>query len=359
MNEKTFARLLASLSSTDFAKVEEAANTLCALRDANAYPLILSALETGSPLVQRVMLWTLRNYELEDYALFLPYLMAEDADVCEAAQVLFMEGGDSACKTLVSVLSSEDFELQYAAVETLGQFRSPCAKLPLVESLDSPSPEVRILAAYSLSHFEGDDVVEALLSHLSDAAVRTAALSSLRSRSLSSDALLSILPLLSDADESVRTAAVYVLDAIVPDSAADDAAGSVRRAVAEVSVSSSVLRKLCLDTDSSVRTAAIDAAGKQGIRMDEVLISLLHDEMPGVRRAAAAALGSSGGDEVVAALIEALSDPKPGICAAAATSLGKIGGDAARAALVSASSSRNPILAGIIKNALSELEKRA
>lgn len=53
-----------------------------------------------------------------------------------------------------------------------------------------------------------------------------------------------------------------------------------------------------------------------------------------------------------------MSDPKPGIRAAAANSLGKIGGEKAKAALVSASQVKNPILAGIIKNALSELEKR-
>ena len=66
MNAKTFARLVADLSSEDFAKVEDAANTICALRDANAYPLILEALGLGTALVQRVMLWALRNYELSD-----------------------------------------------------------------------------------------------------------------------------------------------------------------------------------------------------------------------------------------------------------------------------------------------------
>ena len=359
MNAKTFARLVADLSSEDFAKVEDAANTICALRDANAYPLILEALGLGTALVQRVMLWALRNYELSDYTQFMPYVASDDDDVREAAQVLFMEGGDAACRALVSSLSVDDLNLQYAAVETLGQMRSECAKKPLLSSLSSSSPEVRELAAYSLARFTDDDVTCALLSCLSDdSAVCAAALSGLRGRVLSSDALLSVMPLLSNPDVLVRSAAVYVLDAAVPDSAAEDCDSRVRRAVAEVTSSASILRMLLMDADSSVRTAAADAAGKRGMRMDEVLIPMLKDEMPGVRRAAAAALANAEGDVVISALVGALSDPKPGIRAAAANSLGKIGGEKAKAALVSASQVKNPILAGIIKNALSELEKR-
>ena len=359
MNAKTFARLTADLSSDDFAKVEDAANTLCALRDANAYPLILESLECGTPIVQRVMLWALRNYELSDYAQFMPYVASADDDVREAAQVLFMEGGDLACRALVSSLSSDNLELQYAAVETLGQMRSECAKKPLLTSLSASASEVRELAAYSLSRFEGDDVTDALLSCLSDeSAVCIAALSGLRGRVLSSDALLSVMPLLSNADALVRASAVYVLDAAVPDSVSCDSDARVRRAAAEVTDSASILRQLLLDADSSVRTAAADAAGKRGMRMDEVLIPMLKDEMPGVRRAAAAALSNADGDVVISALVSALSDPKPGIRAAAANSLGKIGGEKAKAALVEASRVKNPILAGIIKNALSELEKR-
>ena len=359
MNAKTFARLVADLSSEDFAKVEDAANTICALRDANAYPLILEALSSGTPLVCRVMLWALRNYTIADYAEFLPYVCSADDDVREAAQVLFMEGGDAACKTLVSSLSSDDLNLQYAAVETLGQMRSECAKRPLIASLDAASPEVRELAAYSLARFVDEEVTDALLSRISDAVpVRIAVLSGLRGRALSSDALLSVMPLLSDADALVRASAVYVLDAAVPDSAAVDADARVRRAAAEVTDSASILRQLLTDADSSVRTAAADAACKRGMRMDEVLIPLLKDEMPGVRRAAAAALSNAEGDSVISALVDALSDPKPGIRAAAANSLGKIGGPKAKEALISASQVKNPILAGIIKNALSELEKR-
>ena len=359
MNAKTFARLVADLSSEDFAKVEDAANTICSLRDANAYPLILDALQSETPLICRVMLWALRNYTIADYAQFLPFVCSADDDVREAAQVLFMEGGEAACKTLVLALSSDDLNLQYGAVETLGQMRSECAKQPLLASLSASAPEVRALAAYSLARYPDDAVTDALLSRLSDEPdVRSAALSGLKGRALSSDALLSVMPLLSDADAGVRALAVYVLDAAVPDSAADDADSRVRRAIAEVTDSAEILRKLLTDADSSVRTAAADAAGKRGMRMDEVLIPLLSDEMPGVRRAAAAALSHAEGDAVVDALITALSDPKPGIRAAAANSLGKIGGEKAKEALLAASQVRNPILAGIMKNALNELEKR-
>ena len=62
--------------------------------------------------------------------------------------------------------------------------------------------------------------------------------------------------------------------------------------------------------------------------------------------------------DVVPALISCLADPKPGIRAAAAASLGSIGGEPVIEALKEASHTNNPILAGIIKNALMTAERK-
>ncbi|MDO5845638.1 MAG: HEAT repeat domain-containing protein [Methanocorpusculum sp.] len=359
MNEKTFVRLIADLNSGDFAKVEEAANTVCALRDCDVLPSIFHALDGGTPLVQRVMLWALRNYQGLPYADLARYLVSEDDGVREAAQVLFLEGDDTAAETLVSAVSSGDREMQYAAVETLGQFHNTLAIHPLMSAVQSPDADIREIAVSSLGMYRCPEVTAVLLAALADeTGVRRAALCGLRGRRLSSDELLSVMPLLSDAAEEVRAAAVYVLDAAVPDAAAEDASPRVRRAAAEVAADRTVLERLCLDADSSVRTAAADAAAKHGLQMDDVILPLLHDAVPGVRRAAASALGNSSGEVVLQALIAALNDPKPGIRAAAATSLGKIGGDEAAAALEAAAKVKNPILAGIIKNALGNMAKK-
>ena len=360
MNEKTFARLLLDLNSEDYAKVEEAANTISALRDSNALPLILSALETGSPLIKRVMLWALQNYPSLDYSLFVSYLSSPDSDVSEAAQVLFMVGKEKSVDVLSQVLhSSADEKLICSVVETLGQYREEYVCSPLISALTSPFPSVREVAAYALAFYRTPAVTEGLFSLLSDVTpVVHAALTALRHRSLDENRINLILPLLMHEESAVRVAAVHVLDAHVPDSAADDADSKVRRAVAETTANVDVIKKLCRDSDSSVRMAAVDNLQKLGINMDEMFISLLKDENPGVRRAAASALGNSSGDTVISALIEALSDVKPGVCATVASSLGKIGGEEAISALKKYENNRNPILSGIIKNALSEALKK-
>ncbi|MCQ2377104.1 MAG: HEAT repeat domain-containing protein, partial [Methanocorpusculum sp.] len=212
MNERTFARLITDLESEDFAAAEAAANTLASLRDENVRPLMMNALETGSPLVQRVMLWALGNYEIPDYTPYLPYLTAKDSDVKEAAQVLFMTESPAAAAALEAAVHSPDAGLQYAAVETLGTLRTPAAEQSLITALDADDPGVRSLAASALSPFPSEKTTKALAAHVTDDdEVRISVLFSLRKRFLSTEELNAVLPLASDKNPEVRTAAVYVL----------------------------------------------------------------------------------------------------------------------------------------------------
>ena len=362
MNERTFARLITDLESEDFAAAEAAANTLASLRDENVRPLMMNALENGSPLVQRVMLWALGNYEIPDYTPYLPYLTAKDSDVKEAAQVLFMTEKPAAAAALEAAVHSPDAGLQYAAVETLGTLRTPAAEQLLITALDAEDTAVRSLAASALSPFPSEKTTEALAAHLTDDdEVRLSALFSLRKRLLSTEMLNAVSPLASDKNPEVRAAAVYVLDAATPESAADDEDFHVRRAAAQTTASPAVLEHLCSDPEVSVRTAAADAAAKQKLVFTKTFIGMLSDENPGVRRAAAAALGNAGDEDketAVAALTGALRDKKPGVRAASANALAEIGGEAAKHALEEASGEKNPILSGIMKNALDSLKKK-
>ena len=363
MNERTFARLIADLESTDFVKVEAAANTIAALRDENIRPLLEKALRDGKPVVQRVMLWALRNYETDDYTPYLQYLLSEDSDVKEAAQVLFMAENPAAEIALDAALSAPDVRLQYASVETLGHLRTASAEASLISALSAKEAAVRSLAASALSPFPSEKTTEALIFCLSDEAdeVRLSALFSLRRRPLSAEQLKSVLPPAEDAEPEIRAAAVYVLDAAAPDAAAADSDFRVRRAAAETTASPAVLEALCKDAEASVRTAAADAAAKRKLVFEETFISMLSDAHPGVRRAAAAALGNARGasaERAVDALAFALRDKKPGVRAACANALAQIGGEKAKAALEAASSVKNPILSGIMKNALELLTKK-
>jgi len=360
MNEKTFERLLDDLISDDYTKVEDAANTLCSLRDSTILPKIQKTLEISKePLVQRVMLLSLRNYDNLNYQTFLPYLSHEDENVKEAAQELFLSGKEQAIAILVNVVSTDNSEqLKSAAVSTLGQYHQNNVIDPLLTALNDNSPVVRIVAAYSLGTYSEEEVTSSLMQHLSDEDedVRCEILYSLKGRKLSMEQISEILPLLSQTNPEIRLAAVSVLDVHVPDIMANDMDAKVRREVATVSISGTVLIKLCSDENASVRMAAAESVRKNGLKMDELMIELTHDENPGVRRSAAEALGESSGTEVLRALEGVLHDSKPGVCAAAAKSLGKIGGDEAKKILENFKESGNPILSGIIKEALSQIK---
>lgn len=361
MDAKTFLCCIEAIKSSDIAVQEDAANAVAALTDSCWLPQILHHLDDPNPLVRRVMLWTLRNYAGEiAYPQLLAYLYDPDMAVREAALLLFMEGGSPACDALVTAVSSEEDELRFSAVQALGQFRTPEALAPLIDASSAKNPDIREVAVLSLGVYADACVIPYLLAGLTDEPqIRLAALEGLRGRVLSPENLVTVSGCLSDAEfPEIRAAAVAVLGPLVPAESADDASPQVRRAVASVTTSPQLLAQMCTDTDASVRMAAAEAVGKQGYVMEDVLLPLLSDGVPGVRRAAVTALASSRRPDVVAALIDCLHDPKPGIQAAAATALGGIGGDEVIAALTEASKSGNAILRGIMKNALNAALKK-
>lgn len=362
MNRRIFARLVQDLSSEDFTKMESAANALSRLHDEADLPLIAGALQTGTPVVQRVMLWALQNYHIGDYTPYIPYLASGDANVREACQVLFMNGGRKAVAALDAASQSSDTAVQYAVAETLSTLRTPESERVLIRMLDAGDAGIRSAAAASLSVFRTAETADALCRHLTepDTDTLSSMLYSLRDRELSSEQIAGVLPLISSPSEDIRTAAVYVLDAVTPDEAAHDESPRVRRAFAECTPSAALLEELCHDSDETVRSAAAGAAAKQHIDNAALFIPLLADTNPGVRRAAAEGLGNTTGDQVpaaIAALAQAIHDKRPGIRASAATALAAIRTPEAKAVLESVKEEKIPLLAGIIKNALAKFDE--
>ncbi|MDU9376409.1 hypothetical protein McpSp1_10230 [Methanocorpusculaceae archaeon Sp1] len=361
MDPATFLCCVEAIKSSDAAGQEDAANQIAGLSDPSMLPQIWHHVSDDSPLVRRVMLWTLRNYSSQiEYSPLLSCLRDPDMAVREAALLLFMEGGSSSTGALVDAVSSTDDALRFSAVEALGQFRTPEAVTPLMNAAISDNPDIREVAILSLGVYADACVVPTLVAALDDEPqIRLAALEGLKTRPLSPADAEKVSVCVSDADPAIRTAAVAVLGKHVPKSCADDESSSVRRTTAAVIASPEILGKLCCDADPSVRMAAAEAVGKRKYAMEDVLLPLLSDEVPGVRRAAVTGLAFSKRPDVVPALIRCLSDPKPGVQAAAATALGEIGGDEVIAALSASSQSGNAILRGIIKNALSAAMKKS
>lgn len=360
MDAKTFLCCVEAMKSDDIAVQEDAANAVAALSEPVYLPQILHHLSNENPLVRRVMLWTLRNYTAQiAYPQFLPYLHDADMAVREASLLLFMDGGVPATDTLVAAVGASDDLTRFSAVQALGQFRTPEAIVPLMNAAVSANPDIREVAVLSLGVYAEPMVVPSLITALRDEPqIRLAALEGLRTRELSPDERNLVLGCLSDELPEIRAAAVSVLGTQVPECAAEDPDPRVRRAAAVVSVSPETLGRLCGDAEPSVRMAAAESVGKRRYLMEDALLPLLSDTVPGVRRAAITGLSPSRRPDVVSALITCLRDSKPGIQAAAATVLGEIGGDEVVAALTAASGSGNAILRGIIKNALSAAVKK-
>jgi len=201
-----------------------------------------------------------------------------------------------------------------------------------------------------------------LCAHLSDADedVVLSLLYSLRDRELSTEQINHILPIISSSSADIRATCVHVLDAVTPDSVGVDQSPKVRRAFAERTESAEMLEKLCSDSDASVRAAAAGSAAKHHLAYIDLFIGMMADENPGVRRAAAEALGAVGtadASRAVPVLTEALHDKRPGIRVSAVNALAAIGGPEAKAALEAAQAEKIPLLSGIIKNALTKFEE--
>jgi len=362
MNERTFTRLLSDLDSPEFSKVESAATTLSALRDETARPWIEEYLRTGSPLVQRVMLWALQNYQISDYTPYTAYLISPDSNVREACQVLFMAGGIAGVNALEVSAKTDNAEMQYAVSAVLGLIRTPAAATVLHGMLDAPDAGVRVGVASSLSAYSDAGTTAALCAHLNDnnEEVVQALLSSLRDRELSTDQIVMVLPVLSSPSADIRAACVHVLDAVTPDTVGSDASPKVRRAFAERTESAKLLEKLCADSDAQVRAAAAGSAARQHLAFIDQFIGMMNDENPSVRRAATEALGAVGKADaarVVPVLADALHDKRPGIRVSAANALASIGGAKAKVALEAAQAEKIPLLSGIIKNALTKFDE--
>jgi HEAT repeat protein len=298
MDAKTFLCCIEAIKSSNIAVQEDAANQVAALAESCWLPQILHHLDDPNPLVRRVMLWTLRNYtEQISYPQLLAYLHDPDLAVREAALLLFMEGGSTACDALVAAVSSEDDELRFSAVQALGQFRTPEAIAPLIHAAGAKNLDIREVAVLSLGVYADARVIPQLLAALADEPqIRLAALEGLRGRELAPEDMVKVSGCLFDAEfPEIRAAAVAVLGPLVPEESADDASPRVRRAVASVAASPQLLARMCTDADASVRMAAAETVGKQRYMMEDVLLPLLSDAVPGVRRAAVTALASSRG----------------------------------------------------------------
>jgi HEAT repeat protein len=234
-------------------------------------------------------------------------LGAEDArhDVVEA----FVRVGSSAVPLLIEQLGAIDRDTRRAAIVTLGRIGDRRAVEPLIGLLGQGSSDLSVAAASALARLGDPRAFEPLLALLGDedVAVRQAVVGALNSIG-HADMASRICAMLSEPDALVRESAVKIAGYFGYPECAD---GVVAR---------------CTDGDEAVRAAAIEHLpyfddGRAG----QIFASVLENDTPRVRAAAAKALGAVPEAPALLLLRKAAGDADGWVRYFAASSMGQQG----------------------------------
>jgi HEAT repeat protein len=241
--------------------------------------------------------------------------------IVETAVIAVLELGRAVTKHLLREVDRVGVEARVLYLETLENLADPAAVKDLLELARGPEVRSAEAAMRALGAFGDASVVEPLVA------------------------------LGRGEDPDLARQAIFALVAVALRHP-DEVAGAVRKLVDEgdwrggwLTVLGAIGRNADIDvlvsgarhTDAEVRRAALDAAATFADRFPrQTLVFALTDEHLDVRAAAARALGSHRGEEVVSALIAACTDPVEQVVASALRSLGAVGGERAVQTLLTA-----------------------
>ncbi len=232
------------------------------------------------------------------------------------AKADILEGGPmGAVPALIRDTEHSDWRVRRRAVEGLDKAKDPSATPCLIKCLDDPRLAIRMRAAHALGENGDESAVSALAGRLGDKE-EGMRLEAARALGKISGAALPVLERMSKSpDQRERRMGYFAIlhskYAAKPDIARD------------------ALRDRCW----RVRLDAVDALMGWGPAAVPHLVEALGDRAAGVRKAAAAALGSIGDASAIAALCKATEDRDFGVRMSALSALGEIGHPSALPAL--------------------------
>jgi HEAT repeat protein len=296
-----------------------------------------------------------------------------DADVRDAAlETLVRRGGPRVVDALVARLSSDELDIQLAAIEGLGRLGDRTAA-PALAGLLGRDRALSVAAAGALAHIGDASVMEplfALLTH-ADAAVRQAAIGALNS--LGHPGMEEkVASLLTTGDPRGRESAVRIagyfgyprcVDAVI--ACCRDPDEGVRRAAVEQvphlleERALPVLGEALEGEAPRVRAAAASALGHVP-GAGRLLLAALDDRDPWVRYFAARSLAREPYDGALEALAGIVArDGAPHVRIAAVEAMGEIGGAQAAALVAPHAQSDDPALAAAALQALGRVRDAA
>lgn len=279
---RAIAALVQALRNDSDAGVRElAAHALGQIDDERAVPGLSAALRTERVVaVRRNIVWALAEIE-----------------------------SASSAAALGEALRDSDPETRQYAISGLGSLQVKSAAPQIIPLLRDPNADVRAKAAWALGELKSTDALDELMAAVGDANadVRQYAISALSSLE-DQRAMPAFLRALRDPNVDVRRQAV---------SAISDTEG-LQRAPRE-------LVDALNDEDQEVRESAIRALGEiKDVSTVSAVMPLARGGQPlAIREAAIEALGEFGGAQVEALLLELIKDPDPKIRRLAAQGLGR------------------------------------
>jgi len=251
--------------------------------------------------------------------------------VGDVAAALRELGDAQAVEVAVAGLrAASPFDRQKAAL-ALRELRAPAARASLVGALSDPAPPVRRVALEALRLLPSEpDTVRACAERLTDAdpSVRAAAVAAVAG--LDPLATATLQPAATDPHPGVRRAAAAAADVLD--------AGSVRA--------------LLTDREAEVRVAVLEALARDPKpELTTLLLQALADESWHVRRAAADALGATGNVLSLPGLLRALLDSHPLVRGRARIALEQVlGADLERALAAALADAEAPLRRALVES---------
>jgi HEAT repeat protein len=274
----------------------------------------------------------------------------EDPNIAYASAYALIDIGKPAVDPLIEALKDDNPQVRSFAALALGEIRDKKAMKPLLEILADPSPKVRMNVAYSLGEIGAVEAVEPLIKLLKDEDGEVVRMTVIALGLLKDPRATEPICKVMDRDDAnvrhednpnIRYEALIALGEIgdpravdtLVDLLADKELGPSTANILGNFKSEYVFGKVTKKLHNSNPTVRTNAIAVFEYNQDPaavpLLIKMLDDKSPEVRREAAFALGFFKEPEEVAQieqpLINALGDNKSQVQETAARSLGRIG----------------------------------
>jgi HEAT repeat protein len=276
-SRKASAALLALLADEYESVQESAIQALAVIGDESVLERLISDFATRNTLMRRNIALLLGKFSSERAIDALTFALKDEEPVVRKAvvQALGNVAGEKTLRSLMLAITDDDPEIRRLAAEVLGRSKTAEARAALLPLLNDEDIWVRASATRGLGEMGGEEVIDALVAHLENAAdIFLLAIVDVLGRLKPSKGREPLLKLAGHPDSEIRKAVIVAL-------------ASYGESLQQV-----IIDHLS-DPHWSVRKAAVEALKRQRSASVDALLTKIADSDPDVtvRQACREALG--------------------------------------------------------------------